>query len=38
MPLRAPNDTKVAQAVSHGIRKVIENVGKLDVDKILEAK
>ena len=38
MPLRAPNDTKVAKAVAHGIRKVFENVGKLDVDKILAPK
>ena len=38
MPLRAPHDTKVAKAVAHGIRKVFENVGKLDVDKILAPK
>ena len=35
MPLRAPNGADVAEAISEGIRKVFENVDKLDVDQLL---
>lgn len=35
-PLRAPNGPAVAQAVAQGIRKVLENADRLDVDEILQ--
>ncbi|MBI3987815.1 MAG: DegT/DnrJ/EryC1/StrS family aminotransferase [Lentisphaerae bacterium] len=34
-PLRAPNGARAVKAVADGFRKVFENVGRLDVDKIL---
>jgi len=34
-PLRAPNGQDAAKAVAEGFRKVFENTGRLDVDKIL---
>jgi dTDP-4-amino-4,6-dideoxygalactose transaminase len=34
-PLRAPNGADVARATSAGIRKVFENVDRLDVDQLL---
>jgi dTDP-4-amino-4,6-dideoxygalactose transaminase len=38
VPLRAPNRTGVAKKVGAAFRKVFENIGELDVDKILEPK
>jgi len=35
--LRAPNGPEVTKAVAGGVRKVFDNIGELDVDKILEA-
>jgi dTDP-4-amino-4,6-dideoxygalactose transaminase len=36
MPLRAPNRTDVAELIADGFRKVFENIGRIDPDKILE--
>ncbi len=36
-PLRAPHGPEVPKAVAGGVRKVFDNIGELDVDKILEA-
>ncbi|MEW6358534.1 MAG: DegT/DnrJ/EryC1/StrS family aminotransferase [Planctomycetota bacterium] len=38
VPLRAPNGTDVAKATAEGIRKVFDQVDKLDVEKILSEK
>ncbi len=37
-PLRAPNGPEAVQAVAEGFHKVFENIGQLDVDKILNQK
>ncbi len=38
MPLRAPNGPEVAQVMGQGIRKVFENIEKIDPDQILDEK
>ncbi|MBL4701524.1 MAG: DegT/DnrJ/EryC1/StrS family aminotransferase [Phycisphaeraceae bacterium] len=38
MPLRAPNGPDVAKLTGQGIRKVFENISKIDPDQILDSK